>query len=110
MTTMDLLFLGTHGHVTALDKRTGREVWRTSLPNTGYRIVSMLVEDGTLFAASRGHVFALDPVNGSILWSNSLPSLGHDHVYMTTARSGAGTEGVTPLARASLDDVQRSSG
>lgn len=103
---MDHLFIGTYGHVAALEKATGREVWRTSLPGTGYRIVTLLHEGGTLFAASRGHVFALDPADGRILWENGLGGLGYDHVFMTTERATTGS-GADLLARAAADEEAR---
>lgn len=101
----DLLFIGTHGHIAALDKATGDRRWCTSLPSTGFQIVSIVVEDGVLFAASRGHVFALDPVTGRIQWSNGLSGLGHGHVFLTTARSSPSNESFTSLARAATDDA-----
>ena len=85
----DVLFVGTHGHVSALDKRTGNELWRTSLPRTGYMIVSIVYEDETLFVGSGGHVFALDPSNGHILWKNKLPGLHHGRVLVTTKRASS---------------------
>ena len=85
----DLLFVGTYGHVSAIDKRNGDELWRTSLPGTGYMIVSIVYEDETLFVGSGGHVFALDPSRGDILWSNRLPGLHHGRVLVTTKRASS---------------------
>ena len=42
------LFLGTHGHVIAVNKKDGEKVWSISLPRTGYSVVSILFEDGML--------------------------------------------------------------
>ena len=50
----DLLYVGTHGHVTAISKQRGRKVWSTSLPNTGYDIVTLLVENNAVYAISKG--------------------------------------------------------
>ena len=83
----DLLFVGTHGHVLALHKESGRTIWSTSLPRTGYSIVSIIVEDGLLLCATGGRVFALDPVDGWIRWTNDLPGLGHGLVYLATTRT-----------------------
>jgi outer membrane protein assembly factor BamB len=82
-----LLFVGTQGWVTAVDKFTGHEIWRTSLPSTGWTIVTLLHEDGVLYAASQGHVFALNPANGDVAWSNALPKLGNGHCCLATVRS-----------------------
>lgn len=83
----NFIFIGTYGHVAALRKKSGKKVWCTSLPKTGYSVVSILVEDETLFCASGGRVFALDPVTGEILWSNGLRGLGMGGVFITTANS-----------------------
>ncbi len=82
----DLLFVGTHGHVAALDQPTGTERWRTSLPDTGYSIVTLLFEAGRLFVASGGHAFALDPESGAILWHNELRGLGNGALCLATTR------------------------
>lgn len=81
----DLLFLGTHGHVIAIDKQGGSKQWEVSLPRTGYQVVTMILEDGVLLCGTGGKVFALDPENGSILWDNQLPGLGRGVVAMCTA-------------------------
>lgn len=103
-----LIFLGTHGYVLALEKEKGREVWRTSLPGTGYSIVSIIYEDGQLLCASGGHAFGLDPENGEILWHNNLAGLGHGLIYMTTVDSP--TDGMqATLAAQSAADAQAAS-
>lgn len=83
----DHLFVGTHGHVLAVDQTSGRTLWDTSLPGTGYSVVSIVVEGGRLLCASGGKVFALDPTDGSILWENALPGMGTGVVFLTTSRS-----------------------
>ena len=103
---MDYLFIGTSGHVAAMDRDTGREVWRVSLPSTGYHIVSLLVEGTRVFAASKGYLFCLDAENGDILWKSSMPGLGHRHVYLATR--GAGSEGAGLLGRIEEQDAQHS--
>lgn len=85
----NLLFAGTHGHVIAMDKETGRTVWSTSLPRTGYSVVSIVVEDGLVLCASGGHVFALDPADGWIKWNNELPGMGRGMVYLSTEKSSS---------------------
>jgi len=89
MRDQDLLFVGTHGRVRALDKRTGDEVWTTSLPSTGYGLVTLLVEDDMIYAGSRGHLFALRPADGAVLWRNDLPSMGYGDMMLVTMRSSS---------------------
>ncbi|HBP17455.1 MAG TPA: hypothetical protein DEA08_06650 [Planctomycetes bacterium] len=81
----DLLFIGTRGFVRALSKRTGRKVWETSLPGTGYEAVSLVVDDETVFAASRGKVIALEAGSGEVLWENGLRGLGYEFVTLAVA-------------------------
>ena len=82
-----LLFVGTHGHVAAINKTNGRKVWSTSLPKSGYGVVSILPEDGQLLCACGGYVFALDPLTGDILWTNGLRGLGNGIVFLSTMQN-----------------------
>jgi outer membrane protein assembly factor BamB len=92
----DLLFVGTHGYVAALNKFTGAEAWRTSLPKTGWSVVTLLHEDGVLFAGTGGQVFALNPATGEIAWNNTLPGLGSSHLCLATIRASPNA-GAAPL-------------
>lgn len=87
VTHQSLLFVGTYGHVVALSKKSGRKVWETSLPSTGYSVVSIVYENERLFCASGGRVFCLDPSSGEILWSNGLKGKGVGLVYLSTVNS-----------------------
>ena len=89
MRDQDLIFIGTYGHVRALDKRTGAEVWTTSLPSTGYDLVTLLVENDIIYAGSRGHLFALTPGDGKVLWDSDLPSLGYGMMMLATMKSSS---------------------
>ena len=98
-----LLFVGTHGHVTAISKSNGRRVWSTSLPKTGYGVVSILPEDGQLHCACGGYVFALDPLTGEILWTNSLRGLGNGIVYLATMQNDNAEAMATLAAQAAAN-------
>ena len=106
--TQHLLFAGTHGHVVALDKRTGQTVWDTSLPRTGYMVVSILLEDGLLFCASGGRTFALDPEDGRIMWDNHMAGLGSGLVYLATEQSSQ-QGGMATLAQQISNDAAAAS-
>lgn len=95
----DLIFVGTYGHVAAIDKRSGAELWRTSLPRGGFGLVSLLCEDGVLYAGAGGRLYALDQRTGKILWENGLEGLGMDLVCLATVRSTANA-GADPLPQA----------
>lgn len=86
----DLLFIGTFGHVKAIDKRTGEDRWQISLPATGYEIVSLFCEGFHVFAGSKGYVFALDARTGEILWTNHLSGLGHEDMSLAVQTVSAG--------------------
>ena len=88
----DLLFIGAKGYVRALSKRTGRKVWETSLPGTGYLPVNLLCDGETVFAASRGKVIALEAGSGQILWENGLRGLGYEAISLAV-EGGRGDAG-----------------
>ena len=104
----DLLFIGTYGHVLAVRKSDGALVWDVSLPRTGYSVVSIVYEDGTLFCASGGRVFALDPTSGETLWTNGLKGMGKGLVYLTTAQSNNAEAVMALLAQQRAADAQAS--
>ncbi len=108
-THQKLLFVGTHGHVVAIDKQSGDKVWERSLPGTGYAVVSIVYEDGRLFCASGGRIFAIDPGSGEVVWKNKLKGLGMGIVYLSTAASNS-TEMVMSLLAQAGQDAQRSAG
>lgn len=84
-----LLFIGISGHVKAVDKRTGEDVWQVSLPKTGFGLVNLLLEDGILYAGTVGLLFALDPMTGRTLWTHGLKGLGQGHIVFATVKSTA---------------------
>jgi outer membrane protein assembly factor BamB len=73
------LYLGIKGHVVALDRRTGDEVWRTHLK--GGDFVSVTVQDA-VYAATKGEIFCLEPDTGEIRWRNPLKGMGLGLVSM----------------------------
>ncbi len=80
----------------ALCKFTGDVQWSTSLPATGYGVVTLLHRDGVLCAACRGRVLTLGPKGRSILWCNELPGLGGGDICPATVRASANA-GPDPL-------------
>jgi outer membrane protein assembly factor BamB len=69
------IYIGIHGHVLAVDRATGSEVWRTHLAGSSY--VTILRDGGGLYAGAMGKLYCLDRVTGSILWKNGLAGLGY---------------------------------
>jgi len=70
----NLLFIGIGGKVLALDRATGREIWRTDLISSDF--VNLTVDGGDLYAAAEGELYCLDPATGQIRWHNRLKGLG----------------------------------
>ena len=75
-----IVYVGLKAMVTALDRRTGAEVWRSPLKGGMGRSTSFVTlhRDGDiLYAGIGGEVWALDPKTGAILWHNPLKGLGY---------------------------------
>lgn len=70
-----IVFAGIKGHVVALDKATGSELWRTKVKGASF--VSIILDEGRLYASAQGEVVCLDPATGSELWRNRMPKLGY---------------------------------
>jgi outer membrane protein assembly factor BamB len=80
------LYIGSNGHVAAINLQSGEEVWRVKLKtgfisSTSYEDVSVIVRDGVIYAGCKGHLFALSPA-GEIIWHNSLSGLGHNDISL----------------------------
>lgn len=84
----DSIFVGSNGRVVALDRATGREVWRNNLPWTGYSIVTLLVAYGKLFVGTNGKLLALRQKDGQIMWTNDLPGLSYEEICLATTDDG----------------------
>jgi outer membrane protein assembly factor BamB len=82
MNTMDTLFVGLKGHVIALNKRDGSQLWKTKLRHGllvgGDSFVTVLAERERIYAHTQGRLFCLDAGTGEVLWSNELAGLGYD--------------------------------
>ena len=81
------LFIGSNGHVCAIDPGSGVELWRTRLQEgvmtaTHAGDVSVLVKDGRVYAGCQGHLFALHADSGEVLWHNELRGLRFNDVSL----------------------------
>jgi len=68
------IYIGIGGHVVAVDRATGTEIWRARL-RTG-AVVNLAGDDRSLYASAQGELFCLDPMTGTVLWKNPLRKLG----------------------------------
>lgn len=86
----DTLFIGTNGHVVAIDPHNGQEKWRTKLSAgflsaTTRQDVCVLAHEDSVFAGSNGHLFCLDAGSGHVLWRSDLEGLGNNDVTLAIA-------------------------
>ncbi len=88
MSQSSVVYVGISGTVLALDRASGREVWRCSLKGSDF--VNVVVEGGDVYASTRGEMFCLDAASGQVRWNNPLKGLGRGLVTIANA-SGAGT-------------------
>jgi outer membrane protein assembly factor BamB len=63
--TPSLVLTGIKGHVIALDRTTGSELWRTKLKGTDF--VNLVSDGNYILAGTSGEVFCLDSATGSVL-------------------------------------------
>jgi outer membrane protein assembly factor BamB len=79
--TTNALYVGTKSQVVALDRETGRILWRTKLGGaltSGTRFVTLLAEGPHVFVHTNGEIFCLAASSGEILWKNGLEGMGYD--------------------------------
>lgn len=93
--TKGAVYAGIRGHVVAIDKATGSELWRTKLK--GMDFVHVTTDGARLFASTRGEAWCLDPTTGTVLWHNPLKGLGYGIVSLLPA-GGAPAPGVAEIA------------
>ena len=71
-----VLIVGTNGYVLGLDPDSLYTRWSTSLPGSGYEVVSVLCGAEGVYAGSNGYVYRLDQENGMVQATNDLPGYG----------------------------------
>lgn len=81
--THDLLFIGSGRTVAALDRLTGKTVWRVKLPRLFGSPLTLMTHGTELYAGRGGYVYCIDQRNGSILWERGVNSSG-GMVFMTS--------------------------
>lgn len=85
----DRIFVGVTGHVLALSREGGAELWRTKLVS-GYNAL-VIVEWPDVYAACHGELYRLEHGTGDILWKNKMKGLGYQ--VMTIAPVPRGLAG-----------------
>lgn len=97
------LYIGLGGHVVAIDRATGAEIWRTRLRSSSF--VTISVEPDAIYAGANGELFCVDPATGAIRWHNKLRGLGMSVVAfgdsgVTTAAAAAAAQAAAAAAAA----------
>jgi outer membrane protein assembly factor BamB len=62
----DLFYLGLKGSVTALNRLTGKKIWKTHLKGSGF--VMVVLDREMVIAHTKGEVFGLRAEDGRVLW------------------------------------------
>jgi outer membrane protein assembly factor BamB len=74
MSTEEPLYIGIGGHVVAIERFSGREIWRCKLKSSNF--VTVYADASGLYAGTAGELFSIDRATGQILWRNHLDGLG----------------------------------
>ncbi len=71
----ELLFTGTGRTVTAIDRLTGRPVWRVKVGGVFSSSISMILLQGTeLYVGRAGYVYCMEAHSGRVLWERGVGS------------------------------------
>jgi len=92
--TSSAIFIGIRGGVIALDRESGRQLWKAGLKGSDF--VNVMLDKDRLIAATKGEVFCLDAASGQVLWQNELPGEGRGLVTIATA---SGSSAAMPSLR-----------
>jgi PQQ-like domain len=106
-TETDLLYVATGKYVIALDRFSGRVVWRVKLPRFFATAVCMLLpQDSELYVARSGYVYCLDRFSGAVLWERGVANSGL--VLMATMSSDQGAQQTAATMAAQADQAAAS--
>lgn len=102
-----LIHIGIKGHVIALDRATGTEIWRTKLSGVRMKtsdFVYLSLDGDQLYATLSGEIFCLDVASGEVRWHEQLRGLGTGLVSIVSASAPASDGGPSSLlSRAERD-------
>lgn len=100
-TPTDLMFAASGRVVTALDRYTGRPVWRIKLPRLfGGSIVTIMASGAEVFIGRGGYVYCIDRATGGVLWERGVGSSGG--LVMMAVDGMSGMDGAAQAASAQV--------
>ncbi|MCB9845531.1 MAG: PQQ-binding-like beta-propeller repeat protein [Phycisphaeraceae bacterium] len=86
--TTDVLYVGCGRTIIALDRFSGRPLWRRKLPRVFGGLVTILSTDREVYVGRGGYVYCFDAQSGEPLWERGLAA-GSGTVMMTAPGLGA---------------------
>ena len=75
MNTTDLVYVGFHKRVAALNRRTGEMVWQWQAAK-GMSYLTLLVDRDTVIVSVDGYMYGLEASSGRELWFNPMKGFG----------------------------------
>jgi outer membrane protein assembly factor BamB len=84
----DLVFVGFHSQVVALNRETGELAWQWK-SRSGKGFVAILLDGDRLIVSVMGYTYCLDAVTGRELWFNELKGTGMGVASLASVRGGA---------------------
>jgi hypothetical protein len=99
-----LIFVGFHSRVAAMNRDTGELVWQWRSPKgSGY--TTLLLDGDRLIVSVMGYTYCLDPLSGQQWWANDLPGMGTGVPSLASVRGAA----ANPHAAAAEEEANNSS-
>jgi hypothetical protein len=102
-----LIFVGFHSQVVALDRDTGELVWQWKSPaGTGY--VAVLLDGDRLIASIQGYTYCLAPDDGQVIWENRLAGLGLGVPCLASLRGSSAFQSYLQASSQEQEDASNS--
>ena len=86
------LYIGIGGHVVAIDRATGTEIWRCKLRRASF--ITVFCDESNVYAGANGELYCVEKSTGHLRWHNRLDGLGTSII----AFAGDSTTSVTAAA------------
>lgn len=105
-----LVFVGFHSQVIALDRESGDRVWHWKCPR-GSGFVGILLDGDRLIVSVMGYMYCLDPETGAERWHNHLEGTGTGAPCLASLRGGGSIQSIPGIAaKKQQDDAAAAAG